>query len=828
MAFTVSVGGNDITSKVTIASVFIHGASRDMVSVASFECLDDGYSLSIDTKDAVVIDDGGTTYFKGEVAGTPRRKEIAPDKVHWRIKCQDYNQLLNETVIPLRIYPSGTADDDIIAQTSTAYPPGKGLFPLYRSDINTTDHVANVATLLGHWTFQAQTLAQALNIIRGRTGAKAWVDFDKKLHYGEAPGTNADGLSDAYDDVDTFRYWGLERLPDMGIINKVYIKGQGISGWREDAGSVATYGDREFPVIDRAVTALGALENRGDAILSANKAPTTTYRLKTMRSGFSIGENIELTSSVYSLTAEALPVSEIITTFLTGDQPVYEIILGDDRAGGVVSGEQQDDDDEDDAGLGDWEESNGIKRYDADLELVQEYPPTSAGLDEATGDGEAGNIIEIPAVEIGDAHTFADAVRYFGLSRWGTVLTDAITLGSNTTLETMSIDVVADSGADLKGIIAPPTGMAFVRGVNVWVEQSGAGDAYGIAGSSGRIEIWGSSIDGHSVGGAGYAGRLDGSPRGDLYFYNSYCCGSTAPFNTDAVAKVYTANVTFCNTPAYEAGERGFWCGGYKGGGPPSDSAITDKITFSTEAVAAVAGANLSAAREGAGAASSGLAGYMAGGQVAAVVDTADKLTFSTETTAAVGTADLSVARGWLAGVSGGSQRGYFCGGSTGDGAATASLVTDMLTFSTDTTAARTVANLSEARRFCYGVTEGSAKGYVLGGSDAADDVSAIADKITYAFDAAAALASADLSAARRGVGGIQRERHKAFLAGGGDPAMVATADKLTFGIDTMAAKATADLSATSYTTGGGSSGGVKGFWGGGSQVGGAGLGTIM
>ena len=87
--------------------------------------------------------------------------------------------------------------------------------------------------------------------------------------------------------------------------------------------------------------------------------------------------------------------------------------------------------------------------------------------------------------------------------------------------------------------------------------------------------------------------------------------------------------------------------------------------------------------------------GFFSGGYTGSYVATADRTTYSTETTAAVTGANLSQARGYLA-AAGNAEKGFFSGGSTGSIVATA----DRTTYSTETTAAVSGANLSQARYF--------------------------------------------------------------------------------------------------------------------------------
>ena len=85
--------------------------------------------------------------------------------------------------------------------------------------------------------------------------------------------------------------------------------------------------------------------------------------------------------------------------------------------------------------------------------------------------------------------------------------------------------------------------------------------------------------------------------------------------------------------------------------------------------------------------------GFFSGGYTGVVVATADHTNYSTETTAAVSGANLSQAR-YGAGAAGNADKGFFSGGYTTGNVATA----DRTNYSTETTAAVSGANLSQAR----------------------------------------------------------------------------------------------------------------------------------
>lgn len=249
----------------------------------------------------------------------------------------------------------------------------------------------------------------------------------------------------------------------------------------------------------------------------------------------------------------------------------------------------------------------------------------------------------------------------------------------------------------------------------------------------------------------------------------------------------------------------------------------TDKITYSSDSTAACTSADLSAVRaytSMGGISKVNSHGYIGGGWTLAAVDIADKVTYSTDGTAACTSADLSVARHVLAGVSEGTSKGYFAGGNTGAIVATA----DKTTFSSDVTAACTTADLSLARVKMAGISEGSSKGYIGGGQTklGALNNSTISDKITFSSDSTAACTSADLTLARRQHTGCSGNSSKGYFAGGdtgaGPPVKVAIAEKITYSIDSLAACASADLSTIRHLLSGTSEKNSKGYFGGGDS----------
>jgi len=142
-------------------------------------------------------------------------------------------------------------------------------------------------------------------------------------------------------------------------------------------------------------------------------------------------------------------------------------------------------------------------------------------------------------------------------------------------------------------------------------------------------------------------------------------------------------------------------------------------------------------------------AGYQVSGQSpSGQYTTADKISYSTETLAAVPGAVTSVVRNGGTGV-GNNDAGYFSGGGPGRASST-----DKLTYSTETTALLpSGADSSQNRSDVAGGVSNSSSGYILGGRNPSGTIS-IADKINFSNDTLAYLPGANLPAANKFMAG--------------------------------------------------------------------------
>ena len=187
-------------------------------------------------------------------------------------------------------------------------------------------------------TFENVTLRQALADICGRTGGRWYVDEQKRLHYFDAESNVAAwSLSDRPDGLASFPYQELKRRENATpIVNQVLVVGDGITGWVEDAASVAKYGPRPAVVNDRRITTQPTAEARGNAILDRYAWPRISYDVTTRKDGLRAGMDVRLISHEWGLD-ETVTVRRL-TLHWVANHRFYELELGDGVASAATGG----------------------------------------------------------------------------------------------------------------------------------------------------------------------------------------------------------------------------------------------------------------------------------------------------------------------------------------------------------------------------------------------------------------------------------------------------------------------------------------------------------
>jgi hypothetical protein len=217
--------------------------------------------------------------------------------------------------------------------------------------------------------------------------------------------------------------------------------------------------------------------------------------------------------------------------------------------------------------------------------------------------------------------------------------------------------------------------------------------------------------------------------------------------------------------------------------------------------------------------------GYIAGGATDSLaadrVDTVERTTYSNDTTASVASATLPQIRAFPKAITDGSSKAYLSGGYTTAYSAPLVNTTDKLTFSTETSVSQTSANLSEAKYEMAGMNGGTTKGYFAGGmTDGLNGQRTTIEKVTFSTDVMAASTSTLIT--KRGINAsISDGSTKAYIGGGESSSLVklSSTEVITFSSDTASAVTTADLSTVRLNQEAISNGSTHGYFGGGTSI---------
>jgi hypothetical protein len=323
MPDVITIGGVDRSTDLHWDSLQIEQVAGEYTAVCSLKLNDTASAIAITEKDAITIVDTDPapdeTLFAGEVADVDwELLSLGLDGRRIVLRCQDHNILVEEAVIDTEESYSAQADSTIIDD----------LFTTYRADIDSVTHVATLDASMD-FTVEHATLREALDEICKLTGGRWYVDEDKALHYFAAEANVAAWhLSDTPDLVNSFPYQAISRKSSGGtIVNQILVVGTDVSEWREDAASVALYGERPALVVDTSITDAATAQARGDAVLARYSEPRVTYNVTTRKAGLRAGMDVRLVCGAWAVD-ETLTVRRLALRW-RGDERFYDLELGD-------------------------------------------------------------------------------------------------------------------------------------------------------------------------------------------------------------------------------------------------------------------------------------------------------------------------------------------------------------------------------------------------------------------------------------------------------------------------------------------------------------------
>ena len=331
------VVGGVLTPFVGEDSIRITQLADSHVFVAEFDVTDQESDIVIPTgahlaaKVATIVD-GATTFFGGYVANQDIEGwEIGSRILH--VQCQGYGIRLVEVLVEFEDYSGVVLSDAEIIDD---------LFDTYLATVDSVTHVATLVPRL--WiSFTEMSLSEIMDAICERSGGRWYIDNLNMLHYFADENSDCGfDLSDTPDQVTSFSYSAatIKKVDGSRIINSVRVIGaDGFGTTREDAGSIAAYGSRAAIITDQSLTTTEQLEERGDAVLTKNDLPLTTYTLQTRHAGAVAGDEVDYKNVVLGLAA--LTTQTIRELYIVWEQgtPMYEMTLGEaetrslDRAG---------------------------------------------------------------------------------------------------------------------------------------------------------------------------------------------------------------------------------------------------------------------------------------------------------------------------------------------------------------------------------------------------------------------------------------------------------------------------------------------------------------
>lgn len=339
MAWVLTANGVDITSNVDQSGIEISNRSFEQVATLRFRITDKTKTISVLPEHVIRLTENGTEIFEGLARVVTKTDDGVKGYRVYTVEAQDYTSLLDDDVIETAVRSDTETDGDRVVWLLTTYGT-KGV----TAALSPTGFVtAQLATMPGgsdgrpEQDFGGKTVRQALEDIATIAGATFYVDFDKNLHWFSSESNAAPfNLSDTPNGTTTFAYREFSYPEDsVALVNSVLVIGANASDgsgalkvWREDATSIATYGRRRGVIQDPNVTSTDQANAVGDAYLAENAYPQVQGSLVTYKSGLRAGMTVQITNSLWGITAQTVTITEVTTRILRSDQAEYRISFG--------------------------------------------------------------------------------------------------------------------------------------------------------------------------------------------------------------------------------------------------------------------------------------------------------------------------------------------------------------------------------------------------------------------------------------------------------------------------------------------------------------------
>lgn len=319
----------DLSDAVDARTVRVSSRAYGDTSTLIAEIDDRDAAYTILPEHEITFTDGGTRIFAGFVRRRIRLDSGVSSFRRYRIECQDYTTLLADDIV----------DDFASAQRVAVESDATRIAWLFSTfgtkGITVGGSVQTITASMPGQDFYGLDLHQAMTLIASVSGGSFHVDFlaGRNLHYFASETNPAPfGLSDNPAPASTYGFYGLE-LPDdsLDYRNAVYVVGNGVDDWYEDAPSQALYQRRAALLEAPEATLQAEIDALGAGFLASHAFPTGTGTVRTRQPGLFPGMVVPITHSGWALSAASFRIAGINATIASPDAVEYQLDLGAKR-----------------------------------------------------------------------------------------------------------------------------------------------------------------------------------------------------------------------------------------------------------------------------------------------------------------------------------------------------------------------------------------------------------------------------------------------------------------------------------------------------------------
>jgi hypothetical protein len=180
---------------------------------------------------------------------------------------------------------------------------------------------------------------------------------------------------------------------------------------------------------------------------------------------------------------------------------------------------------------------------------VDVFPYSAAGLTAALAAADSGDLVWVGPGTIAGNFSVPAGVGMVAMGN-NTIIAGSITLAGGAHLRGISIDYTAASASAIAGVVGPDSGLCYINDCHIDIENTGAGDAYGVQLGQGEIIVWSTKVNATAAVGDGVGIQSIAQPAGPGVLTNE---GWYAVYGPGSVAVTWgeAGEFTAAGTPGW-------------------------------------------------------------------------------------------------------------------------------------------------------------------------------------------------------------------------------------------------------------------------------------